>query len=54
MVKSFLKKYYFLKIKRMSPMEYRLHHLRKIGMTIGEDCWFFQMMLKQQNHIWLQ
>ena len=40
-IKKELKEFYYIKIKRMTKREMRLNHYRKIGMTIGEECYIF-------------
>lgn len=40
-LRDLLKEIYYYKIKKMSKMEYRIFHLRRTGMKIGDDCWIF-------------
>lgn len=40
-VRDIIKSVYFYNIKKMKPHEYRVYHLRKAGMNIGENCWLF-------------
>ena len=41
LLRQMFKEIYYYKIKRMKPHEYLFLHLRKTGMQIGENCWFF-------------
>ncbi len=41
LLKSDLKNWYFRKIKKMSQMQIKINHFRKIGMSIGEECYIF-------------
>lgn len=36
-----LMKIYYLKIKKVNPMEYEIQRMRKTGLTIGKDCRIF-------------
>ena len=40
-IRDIFREIYYQKIKRMSAMEFRLFHLRRIGMDIGDNCWLF-------------
>ena len=40
-LKSDIKNWYYLKIKKMTEREMKLEYLKKIGMKIGEECYFF-------------
>ena len=39
--KKWLKEFWFFKIKKYDDRTYRLYRLRRIGMTIGDNCWIF-------------
>lgn len=41
-----LREFYYLKIRHMTPMQFRLFHLRRIGMQIGEDTWIYSDKLE--------
>lgn len=41
MIRNIIKEIYYHKIKKMSHMEYRIFHLKRVGMNIGDDCWIF-------------
>lgn len=40
-IRHMLKEIYYLKVKRWSPLQYRIYHLKKAGVTIGENPWIF-------------
>ena len=40
-IQQYLKMFYFKKIKKWDAAQIRLHHLRKIGMTIGNGTYIF-------------
>ena len=40
-IRDIFREIYYLKIKKMSAMDFRLFHLRRIGMSIGNNCWIF-------------
>ena len=40
-IRDIVKEIYYYKIKKMTTMEFRIFHLKRIGMNIGEDCWLF-------------
>ena len=45
-LRDILREIYYQKIKRMTAMEMRIDHLRRAGVTIGEDCWIFSDMVE--------
>ena len=44
--RDMLREFYYLKIRHMTPMQFRLFHLRRIGMQIGEDTWIYSDKLE--------
>lgn len=38
-IRKWIKDFYYLRIKKITPREYLILHLRKTGMTIGENCY---------------
>lgn len=40
-IRDIVKEIYYYKIKKMTTMEFRIFHLKRIGMNIVEDCWLF-------------
>lgn len=40
-IRDAIREFYYYKIKGMTPHEFRVFHLRRIGTTIGDDCWIF-------------
>lgn len=45
-IKSDIKDWYYKKIKKMTIMEIKLKHLRRVGMKIGTECYFFSDKLE--------
>lgn len=45
-IKKDIKEWYYKKIKKMTPMQIKLEHLRNVGMKIGEECYFFSDKLE--------
>ena len=45
-IREMLKEIYYYKIKRMTKHEWLLDHLRKVGMTIGDNCAIFSDSLE--------
>lgn len=41
MLKRDIKEFYYEKIKRKTKREMELDRLRRIGMSIGEECYYF-------------
>lgn len=39
--KKLIKSFYYIKIKKMTPREMKINYYRKLGMTIGEECYLF-------------
>lgn len=37
-IRDIFREIYYYKIKKMSPMQFRIFHLKRIGMEIGEGC----------------
>lgn len=46
---SWLKNFYFRKIKKMTRSEYMIHRLRRIGMQIGENCKIFSETIESSE-----
>ncbi len=40
-IRQILKEFYYFKIRKWTPLQYRIYHLKKIGMNIGDDPWIF-------------
>lgn len=45
-IRKWVKEFYYLKIKKMTPREYLILHLRKTGMSIGENCYIFSPQIE--------
>jgi len=45
-IKSDIKHWYYLKVKKKTEREIYLEHLRKVGMKIGKECYFFSDKLE--------
>ena len=41
LLRQMIKEFYYLKIKRMTPREMLLDHLKKTGMNIGPNCYIY-------------